>query len=606
MDERPHDASQMADDGLSSISVSSQQQQRPWLAHYSPGVPEAISDFDHPLPWLLEQAVARAGAGVAIDYYGTRITYVQLASLVDRFARALIELGVKKGDRVSIGLPNVPQFPIAFYGALKAGAVAVPTNPLYTPPELRHQLSDAGAKVAIVLDQFYQNLAEVRAETPVEHIIVTSPADYLPRPLAAAFRMREALTSRNHKHAAKDATVHSFMRLLGSARGRQGFEVFALPAPAAPADVAVLQYTGGTTGVAKGAMLTHRSLVANAMQCWAWNEQPDGSHHVTLCVAPFFHVYGLTVAMNLSIYSGSTMLLQPRFTVKDTLKAITRGKPDLFPGVPTMYLALARQAEHSHPDLSSVRVCISGSAPLPAEVQRRFEAVSGGRVVEGYGLTEASPVTHCNPVFGDRRSGTIGLPLSSTDSAIIDPDTWEHLPPGSEGEIVVRGPQVMDGYWNRPDETAKVLRDGWLRTGDIGSMSADGYFSIVDRAKDIIIAGGLKIFPREVDEALYEHPKVLEAAAVGVPDEYRGETVRAYVVPRPGATLTEEELTAFLKERLAPYKVPKQFEFRDALPKTLVGKVLRRSLREEYVARAHAPVSEAAPVSEKAPKRAGS
>jgi long-chain acyl-CoA synthetase len=352
--------------------------------------------------------------------------------------------------------------------------------------------------------------------------------------------------------------------------------------------------------VAKGAMLTHRNLLANAMQAWAWQvppetqlaqkrkadyEQPAGSKHSTLCVAPFFHVYGLTVGMNMTVLDGSTMVLLPRFTVKDTLKAIEKYRPDLFPGVPTMYLAIAREAAKRHADLSSVKVCISGSAPLPLEVQRRFEEASGAKVVEGYGLTEASPVTHCNPVFGERRVGTIGLPLPGTDAAIVREDSWEFLLAGEQGEIVVRGPQVMRGYWNRPDETEQVLRDGWLKTGDIGMMSDDGYFTIVDRAKDIIIAGGLKIFPREVDEVLYAHPKVLEAAAVGVPDEYRGETVRAYIVVKPGETLTEAELSTYCQQHLAPYKVPKQFEFRTELPKTLVGKVLRRALRAEYIER---------------------
>jgi long-chain acyl-CoA synthetase len=268
------------------------------------------------------------------------------------------------------------------------------------------------------------------------------------------------------------------------------------------------------------------------------------------------------------------------------MRAITKYRPDMFPGVPTLYLALAREAEQ-HPkkyDLSSIKVCISGSAPLPLEVQKRFEAVSGAKVVEGYGLSETSPVTHCNPVNGERRIGTIGLPLPDTDAGIINPDTWEFLPTGEQGEIAVRGPQVMAGYWQRPDETARVLNDGWLRTGDIGFMNSDGYFTIVDRAKDMIIAGGLKIFPREVDEVLYQNPKVQEAAAVGVPDEYRGETVRAYVVVKPGEHLTAEELIDFCKERLAPYKVPKQVEFRSELPKTLVGKVLRRTLRDEYIA----------------------
>jgi long-chain acyl-CoA synthetase len=553
-------------------------------------VPETVHPPAEPLSWLLDQAARRYGANVAIEYYGTRITYVQLLSLAERFARALVKLGVRQGDRVSICLPNVPQFPIAFYGALKAGAIAVPTNPLYTQPELEHQLRDAGAKVAVTLDLTYANLAAVRARTPVEQVIVTSAADYLPPVLAALYRLRETAQTRGKPHVGAkalraDPTVHQFKDVLGQTHGRQGFEVFRLPEAVSSDDVAVLQYTGGTTGVAKGAMLTHHNLLANAMQAWAWNEQPAGSKHSTLCVAPFFHVYGLTIGMNMTVLNGSTMVLLPRFSVKDTLKAIEKYSPDLFPGVPTMYLAIAREAEKRHTDLSSVKVCISGSAPLPLEVQRRFEAASGAKVVEGYGLTEASPVTHCNPVFGERRTGTIGLPMPGTDSAIVREDTWDFLPPSEQGEIVVRGPQVMRGYWNRPDETANVLRDGWLKTGDIGVMSEDGYFTIVDRAKDIIIAGGLKIFPREVDEVLYAHPKVLEAAAVGVPDEYRGETVRAFVVVKPGETLTEEELREYCKQNLAPYKVPKQFEFRDALPKTLVGKVLRRALREEYIER---------------------
>jgi long-chain acyl-CoA synthetase len=562
---------------------------RPWLAHYSPGVPHTVDVPDRPLPWLLDEAARRYGANVAIEYYGMQLTYNQLSLSADRFARALVRLGVQPGDRVSICLPNVPQFPIAFYGVLKAGAIAVPTNPLYTHPELQHQLQDAGVKVAITLDMLYPTLAAVRITTPVEHVILTSPADYLPPSLAVLYRIREARESRGRPRVdartlRADPSIHHFREVLGQARDRHGFELYRLPQSAATDDVAVLQYTGGTTGVAKGAMLTHHNLLANAMQAWAWNEQPPNARHTTLCVAPFFHVYGLTVAMNMSVLSGSRMVLLPRFTVKDTLKAIEKYKPDLFPGVPTMYLALAREAENHHRDLSSIKVCISGSAPLPLEVQRRFEAVSGGRVVEGYGLTEASPVTHCNPVLGDRRIGTIGPPMPGTDSAILAEDSWDFLPPGEQGEIAVRGPQVMKGYWNRPDETAKVLKDGWLRTGDIGVMSADGYFTVVDRAKDIIIAGGYKIFPREVDEVLYQHPKVLEAAAVGVPDEYRGETVRAYVVVKPGEHLTAAELDSFLKERLAAYKVPKQFEFRDALPKTLVGKVLRRTLRDDYIA----------------------
>jgi long-chain acyl-CoA synthetase len=572
-----------SDDALSAYM------KRPWLAHYPASVPATVGIPEQPLTWLIDEAARKYGASVAVEYYGTRLTYVQLASLIERFARALVRLGIKRGDRISICLPNTPQFPIAFYGALKAGAVVVPTNPLYTPPELEHQLKDAGARAIVMLDQFYPAFVPLRERTPVEHVILTNVADYFPPLLALGYKVVQAREQRGKPKVDKKAFRaqpgnHTFKEIIGPAQGRHGFEVFALPEPAAPDDLAVLQYTGGTTGVAKGAMLSHQHLLANALQCWAWNDLPAGSHHISLCVAPFFHVYGLTVAMNLTIYSGSTMALLPRFTVKDTLKAIKKYRPDLFPGVPTMYLALAREVEKTKQDLSSIQVCISGSAPLPKEVQTRFEAVSGARVVEGYGLTEASPVTHCNPVFGERRIGTIGLPLSDTDSAIYDSERGAFVAPGESGEIVVRGPQVMQGYWQRPDETANVMMDGWLRTGDIGVMSEDGYFTIVDRVKDIIIASGYKIFPRDVEEVLFAHPAVQEASVIGVPDPYRGETVRAYIVLKPGQHATAEELAGYCGERLAIYKVPKQFVFRDELPKSLIGKVIRRVLRDEAIA----------------------
>ena len=577
-------SSQMPEDGANRPAAT----KYPWLRHYSPGVPTELDIPDRPLNWILDEAARQFANHDALVYYGTRIPYAEFLSLANRFARVLIELGVRPGDTVSICLPNVPQFPVAFYGTLKAGAIAVPTNPIYTAPELRHQLSDAGVRVIIALDITLPTLLEVVNETPVEHIIVGSAADYLPPVLARLFRLRERFARNETSHARKvspshKAQIHSFTHVLSRIRENQS-HAEPLPAPAHADDVAVLQYTGGTTGIAKGAMLTHRNLLANAIQAWVWSELSTNARHVTLCAAPFFHVYGLTVAMNLSIYSGTSMVLLPRFTVKDALKAIQRYKPDIFPGVPTMYLAIAREAERKRVHLGSVKVCISGSAPLPLEVQRRFEAVSAARLVEGYGLTEASPVTHCNPVQGERQIGAIGLPLPNTDAAIIDSTTWRMLPAGEQGEIAVRGPQVMKGYWNRPDETVLVLRDGWLRTGDIGVVDDEGYFRVVDRSKDVIIASGLKIFPRDVDEVLYSHPKVLEAATVGIPDPYRGETVRAYVVLKPGETLSADEVIAFCRERLAPYKVPKQVEFRESLPKTLVGKVLRRTLRDEYVA----------------------
>lgn len=561
---------------------------RPWLAHYDSGVPTAIDPGGRTLPDLLAEAARHCGDRDALIFYDNHITYLQLELAADRFARALVQKGIRPGDRVAICLPNVPQFPIAFYGVLKAGAVAVPTNPLYTAHELRHHLTDSGAKAIIILDILYPALHDVRDETPVEHIILTNVADYLPFPLSLLYPIKEAREQHGKPHInpndlKNDPKITYLRDLLAKVPARRGgYALIDLPAHSKPEDLAVLQYTGGTTGVSKGAMLTHRNLVANAIQCAVWPGFARFEPHISLAAAPFFHVYGLTVGLNMCVYNGSTMVLLPRFVPKDVLNAIEKYKPDLFPGIPTMYMAIAREIEkRGKGDVSSVRVCLSGAAPLLHEVQERFEKLSGARVVEGYGLSEASPVTHSNPLWGDRRIGTIGVPMPGTDARIIDPQTGAPLPNGERGEIAVRGPQVMLGYWNRPDETAKVLADGWLRTGDIGLMDDDGYFTIVDRAKDLIIAGGYNIYPREIEEVLVTHPAVAEAIAIGIPDEYRGESVRAYIVLKEGHQATSDEIIAFCKHDLAIYKVPKQVVFRAELPKTLIGKPLRRALRDE-------------------------
>jgi long-chain acyl-CoA synthetase len=559
---------------------------RPWLRHYDPAVPPTLTYPDKPLTWLLDEAVRAYGTRDAIIFYGRRFTYARLGAMANRFAAALIDLGVKPGDRVSIGLPNIPQFPIAFFGALKAGAVVVPTNPIYTERELEHQLRDSGAETAVVLDLVYHRFLHVRENTPVKRVIVAGVQDYLPPVLAAGYRVQQWHAKQPVPSAQElraDSMVYQFKDLTGR-QNERWFQLHALPPAAGPDDLAVLQYTGGTTGLSKGAMLTHRNLLANAMQAWAWTEEAK-KPEVILCAAPFFHSYGLTVAMNTGIWSGSALVLMPRYKARDAVKMIQKYRPTLFPGVPTMYLGIAQEIARHGGDISSVRICISGSAPLPKEVQANFEKLSGGKVVEGYGLSEASPVTHCNPLYGEQRSG-IGLPLPDTEASIQDPDTGEMLPPGQPGEICVRGPQVMQGYWNRPEETALMLRGGWLHTGDIGIMDEDGYFSVVDRAKDMIIASGYKIFPREVEEVLYAHPKVAEAVLVGVPDEYRGEAPKAFIILKPGEQATAEEIIAYCKERLASYKVPKQVEFRSELPKTMIGKVLRRALREEEAKRA--------------------
>jgi long-chain acyl-CoA synthetase len=487
---------------------------------------------------------------------------------------------------VAIALPNIPQYPIAFYGALRAGAIVVPTNPLYTEREMRHQLADSGARAIVMLDIFYPVVRAIRANSPLEHIIITSPADFLP-PL---LRRLYPLTQRKARHPEPRLTEKELqedkmlltMNSMLASHAKSGIEVFNLPVPSSGDDLAVLQYTGGTTGLSKGAMLTHRNLLANAMQTRSWVPNAPDAHEITLCVAPFFHSYGLTAGMNLSIRAAATMVLLPQFKAKEVVKAIRRYRPTQLPGIPTMYIAIMREARKNGEQLRSIKYCISGASALPAQVRIDFEAMTHGKLVEGYGLSEAAPVTHCNPLNGDIRDGSVGLPLPNVDAAIMNPETGELLPVGAEGEIVVKGPNIMKGYWKRQEETEATFKNGWMRTGDLGRMDEEGYFYIMDRAKDLIIASGFNVYPREVEEVLFMHPAVQEAAVIGVPDPYRGETVAAFVVLKPGfeqSDTTRQDILAFCKKELTPYKVPKLLEFRENLPKTLVGKVLRRELR---------------------------
>ena len=560
---------------------------RPWIRFYEEGVPAELTIPDASLTWLLDHTVNCYPGQTAIIYYGTKLSYAQLSSLANRFAIGLQKLGIQKGDRVAIALPNIPQYPIAFYGALRAGAVVVPTNPLYTEREMQHQMADSGARILVMMDDFYPTVRNVRANTALEHIILTSPADYLPPLLHTLY----PLSQRGAKHPEpkltekelhEDKTLHVMSEMLQSHTHKGAVEVFNLPVPTSGDDLAVLQYTGGTTGLSKGAMLTHRNLLANALQTRNWTPKARDAKEITLCVAPFFHSYGLTVGMNLSIYAAATMVLLPRFKADDVVKTIRQYRPTLLPGIPTMYLAIMREAA-KHPEyLSSIKYCISGASALPAKIQADFEAMTHGKLVEGYGLSEAAPVTHCNPLDEHCRNGSIGLPLPNVEAAILDQKTAELLPPGKEGEIVVKGPNIMKGYWNREEENKAIFINGWMRTGDIGKMDADGYFYVVDRAKDMIIASGFNVYPREVEEVLFQHPSVLEAAVAGTPDEYRGETVAAFIVLKPGIAANDEtrqRIIAYCKQNLAAYKVPKIVEFRATLPKSLIGKVLRRELK---------------------------
>jgi long-chain acyl-CoA synthetase len=559
---------------------------RPWVRHYEQGVPAQLDIPDQPLTWLLDQTVRKYPGRTALIYYDTRITYARLSSLATHFAIGLQKLGIEKGDRVAIALPNIPQYPIAFYGALRAGAVVVPTNPLYTEREMEHQMADSGARVLVMLDNFYPVVRAIRANTPLEHIILTSPADFLPPALHALY----PLSQRNVKHPEPpltsrerfgDKTLHT-MNTMWNSRTKKEIEVFNLPVHASGDELAVLQYTGGTTGLSKGAMLTHRNLLANAMQTRYWMPKARVAEEVTLCVAPFFHSYGLTVGMNLSILAAATMVLLPLFKAKEVVKTISRYRPTLMPGIPTMYLAIVREAGEGTRQLSSIKYCISGAAPLPAKVRIDFETITHGRLVEGYGLSEASPVTHCNPLDGNARDGSIGLPLPNVDATILDQKTGVPVPLGQEGEIAVKGPNIMQGYWKHAGETEDIFVNGWMRTGDIGKMDEDGYFYVLDRSKDMIIASGFNVYPREVEEVLFMHPSIQEAAVIGVPDEYRGETVAAFVVLKPGieaSEATREDILSYCKHNLAPYKVPKSLEFRESLPKSLIGKVLRKELK---------------------------
>ena len=556
---------------------------RPWLALYDTGVPAHVEVPDEPLGVCLSRAAKVHPDRPAIRFYGRSISYRELDALANRFGNMLIELGVKKGDRVALLMPNCPQMVLAFYGGFRIGAVMVPCSPLYVDAELEHQLNDSGASVVVCLSALFGLVQRVQSRVPgLRKVIVTNIKDFFPRHLRLLFSLTRERRDGHRVSLPRDETCHWLNRLLTRARS------WPPDVGVGSGDLALLQYTGGTTGTAKGAMLTHRNLLANALQVRAWLGNlaaPDGSD-VVLGVLPLFHIYAITTVMNFSVCGGGTMVLQPRFVVEDVLKAIQRERPQMLPGVPTMYMAINQARNLGRYNIRSLKGAISGAAPLPLEVQKRFESLTGARLVEGYGLTEASPVTHCVPL-GKQVMGTIGVPLPSTEAAVFGQNNGDGpLVNGEVGELAVRGPQVMQGYWNRLEETAQVLRDGWLFTGDLARQDAEGFFTIVDRKKDMIISGGMNVYPRDVEEPLYQHPKVREVVAVGVPDEHWGEAVKVYIVLREGETATAEEIIDFCRTRMARYKVPKLVEFRSELPRTLVGKVLRRQLLEEEASRA--------------------
>ena len=548
-----------------------------WHRFYDPGVPPVLEFEDITLPGFLERSAAEYPDATALIFLNRTMTYRELQVDVDRFAAALARLGVGPGIRVAVQLPNLPQTVIAFYAALSLGATVVMTNPLYVEREIEHQWNDAGCTVAVVADfLFDRRVAHIRETLAVEHYVIASIPDFLrfPLNLLAPLRLRRAdpplLAS--VKPGPGVHLMRSLMKQTAPDRPRPAI---------AMDDTALLQYTGGTTGVAKGAMLTHRNLSCNVQQVTAWFVDVRRGGEVMMGVLPFFHVFGLTVAMAfpLSVAGAVVLMPNPR-DMPQLIASISKHRVTLFPAVPAMFNAIVNAQGVEKLDLTSVRSCFSGSAPLPPDILQRFEKMTGGKIVEGYGLTETSPVTHANPLDGRRKIGSIGVPLPNTDMKVVSlEDGTTEVGVGKQGELLLKGPQVMRGYWNAPEQTAAAFTDGWFRTGDIAAVDADDYTFIVGRKKDMIIAGGYNIYPDEIDAVLVAHPAVLEAATVGIPDPKRGETVKSFVVLRPGQRATVDELIEYCRRELAAYKVPRSFAFLDELPKSSALKILRRELQ---------------------------
>ena len=549
--------------------------QVPWLSHYEEGVPPTIDYEEVCLPAFLERTAAQYPERMALLFQGFKITYRQLNQMVDQFAAGLHAFGIGKGDSVAILLPNTIPCVIAYYAILRLGAIAVMNNPLYSDRELEHQFNDAGAKALVTLDLLAERMVALRPKTRIREIVYTSLGDYLPFPKNLLF----PFVAKKKKLAADVApaeNLHRWKPLMAAAT-----------APAPPValsfdDIAMYQYTGGTTGVSKGVMLTHGNLSRQVQQLKAWFPDFNAGSETMLGALPFFHVFGLSTAMNLAICMGWGNILVPKPQPQQLLEAIRKYRPTFAPLVPTMYIGILNHPDVAKTDLTSIKGCFSGSAPLPVEVINEFEKKTGAVIVEGYGLTETTPVTHVNPFRGTRKVGSIGLPIPDTFCRIVDiADGQTDMPVGESGELLIKGPQVMKGYWNRPEETEETVTDGWLHTGDIAKMDEDGYFYIVDRKKDMIISGGYNVYPRDIEEVFFEHPKVQEATAIGIPHPTRGEQVKVFVVLKPGETASEAELLEFCKSKLAKYKWPTLIEFRDELPKTNVGKILKKDLRAE-------------------------
>ncbi len=562
---------------------------KPWLNKYDQGVPHSLEPYPKiPLFGFLEQAARdypnntalifkpRAMKGALDGLTGGKMTYRTLNEMTDRLAGALARLGVKKGDRVILFMPNSPQFVIAYFGVMKAGGIVVATNPLYSAREMELQFNDCGAELILATSNFYARVKEVQPKTKVKKVVVSHIREYMGGFLKTLFPLNKHAAAEHQATLAAGDVWMADLLAQSTPADRPKLDI-------GPDDIAIFQYTGGTTGISKGAVALHRNLVADTLAIKAWVPDTRQGQETVMVALPLFHVYGMVAAMNFGLSAAATLVLVPNpRDLENVLSAINTYHPTLFPGVPTMYNAINNYPDLSRFNIRSVKACISGSAPLMPETQLKFERLTGGKLREGYGLSEAPTASHCNPIYGENRVGSIGLPLPDVDCKIVsldDPD--KELGVGEIGELCLKGPIVMQGYWNMPTETANVLRNGWLHTGDIAKMDGDGYFYIVDRKKDMVIAGGFNIYPTNIEKVVKEHPKVFDVAAAGIPDPHRGETIKVWVVPKPGETLTGQEVIDFCKKELAKFEVPTAVEFRQELPKTMVGKVLRRMLVEE-------------------------
>jgi len=547
-----------------------------WLNSYEPTIQGTIDFKDIPVPQFLKESAARFPDHPALIFQGYSVSFRELDEMVGKFAAALKDFGIKKGDSVAILLPNMIPCVVAYYAILRIGGIVVFNNPLYSDPELEHQFTDSGSKFLITLDLLVERMVKLRERTGIKTIVYTSIGDYLP----FVKRLLFPLVAKK-KGLAKDVPPAPDLYAFKDIMSRYSPDT--TQAELTMDDVAMYQYTGGTTGVSKGVMLTHGNISFQIQQIEAWFPEFDRGTEIMLGALPFFHVFGMSVSMNLAIRLAWTNVLVPKPQPEPLLEAISKFKVTFAPLVPTMYIGILDHPDLDHTDLTSIKGCFSGSAPLPLEVINKFEKKTGSIIVEGFGLTESSPVTHVNPFRGRRKVGSIGVPLPHTECRVVDlEDSTREMPLGEPGELLIRGPQIMKGYLNKPEETAKTLtEDGFLCTGDVAKMDEDGYFYIVDRIKDMIISGGYNVYPRDIDEVLYEHPKILEACAVGIPHPKRGESIKAFVVLKQGQTMTEQEVIDYCAERLARYKLPVAVEFRDELPKSNVGKILRKDLRKQ-------------------------